>query len=207
MFAIFSTKKHLYRGIYNKSTRPVPYWALHTAETDLCATVIRTGCILAYNSLTPAHCVAEFWRQAVSCARRKRGRGRDRTQRTEVCYEKRTAARCNNCTCVCVCASGSFLQAELPSSSSCWVCGVARCVRFLSASECSGSSFSAKHEAEHHRSRSRSRCRRCHSHSRYSRCRQRQSSPSVVGVVVSVVAVVVVVVIAGPVAAKFVCCF
>lgn len=115
--------------------------------------------------------------------------------------------RCNKCVCVCVCGDGSFLQAELPSSSSCWVCAPRLAsprhaspgiVGFLNASECFGSSFSAKHEAEHH----------CIPLFPLSAAPVLVGAFVVVGVsVVSVVAVVVVVVIAAPVAAKFVCCF
>lgn len=64
------------------------------------------------------------------------------------------------CTCVfgrvpeCVCVphepcDGRFLQAERPSSSSCLL--ARHDLRLLNASKCLGSSFSAKHEAEHRR--------------------------------------------------------
>lgn len=164
-------------------------WVPLCAEPHLFATVLRSGCIVAYNSLTPAQSAAEFWRQVVSCVR--------------LCGVPLQQM----CVRVCVCGDGSFLQAELPSSSSCWVCaphlasprhaspGI---VGFLNASECFGSSFSAKHEAEHHRIP----------------LFPLSAAPVLVGAfvvvgvsVVSVVAVVVVVAIAAPVAAKFVCCF
>lgn len=54
---------------------------------------------------------------------------------------------------------GSFLQAELPSSSSCLV--ARHDLRFFNASKCLGSSFSAKHEVEHRRC---CRCPRCCRH-------------------------------------------
>lgn len=163
-------------------------WAPLCAEPHLFATVLHSGCIVAYNSLTPAQSAAEFWRQVVSCVR--------------LCGVPLQQMCVRVCVCVAMVASCRQSCHHRPRV------GCARLasprhaspgiVGFLNASECFGSSFSAKHEAEHHRIP----------------LFPLSAAPLLVGAfvvvgvsVVSVVAVVVVVVIAAPVAAKFVCCF
>lgn len=123
----------------------------------------------------------------------------------QLCATVWGTAATNVCVCACVCAYVCLAMVASCRQSchhrprvGCARLALPFTVGFLNASECFGSSFSAKHEAEHHRIP----------------LFPLSAAPVLVGAfvvvgvsVVSVVAVVVVVVIAGPVAAKFVCCF
>lgn len=104
----FIAKEKIASNVAERTWLRVAYWAPHSAETDLCATVLRTGCIVEYNSLTPAHFVAEFWRQVVSCVRMCRGRGQAERSAWKYAIKSELRPVATNVrarVCVCVVAS------------------------------------------------------------------------------------------------------